>query len=76
MSTEKFFKILKKIQDFRSLVYTVFFTSASGKKMNCPAASRGVSLKVKFILTQQAARNYTLKEIKKSKKHKKMRSIK
>ncbi len=34
--------------------------------MNCPAASRGVSLKVKFILTQQAAGNYTLKEIKKS----------
>jgi hypothetical protein len=32
--------------------------------MNWPAASRGVSSKVKFILTQQAAGNYTLKEIK------------
>jgi tRNA G37 N-methylase TrmD len=33
MSTEKFFKILKKVQDFSSLVHTIFFTSASGMKL-------------------------------------------
>ncbi len=33
MSTEKFFKNLKKIQDFKSLVHTIFFKSASGMKL-------------------------------------------
>jgi inosine/xanthosine triphosphate pyrophosphatase family protein len=36
MSTEKLFKILKKVQDFKSLFHTIFFKSASGMKLKSP----------------------------------------
>jgi len=33
MSTEEFYKILEKVQDFSGLIHTIFFTSASMMKL-------------------------------------------